>query len=154
MPRVTRSYLVGKRALDLTILLLALPFALLLAGAIALAIKVDTRGPIVFRQQRTGQHGRRFGMYKFRTMVANAEELKAELALRVEEGVNAQLEAFDLDALKAAVRREGEQAARGAIDGKALAQQARSTLDSALRHWRGRGGAWKGRTLEQNPHHG
>jgi lipopolysaccharide/colanic/teichoic acid biosynthesis glycosyltransferase len=46
----------------------------------ALAVKVSSRGPILFRQQRTGRHGVRFGMYKFRTMVRNAEELKASLA--------------------------------------------------------------------------
>ena len=49
-------------------------------GLVALAVRIDTPGAIMFRQMRTGQHGRRFGMWKFRTMVQNAEELKAELA--------------------------------------------------------------------------
>jgi lipopolysaccharide/colanic/teichoic acid biosynthesis glycosyltransferase len=47
---------------------------------IALAVRLDSPGPVVFSQLRTGQHGRRFRMLKFRTMVENAEELKAQLA--------------------------------------------------------------------------
>lgn len=46
---------------------------------IALLIKTTSKGPVFFRQQRTGFRGRRFGMFKFRTMVANAEELKDSL---------------------------------------------------------------------------
>ena len=45
----------------------------------AIAIRLDSPGPILFTQQRTGQHGIRFGMYKFRTMVRDAEALKASL---------------------------------------------------------------------------
>ncbi len=47
--------------------------------AIALLIKLTSKGPVLFVQQRTGFRGRRFGMYKFRTMVVNAEELKESL---------------------------------------------------------------------------
>lgn len=43
---------------------------------IALAIKLDSRGPVFFKQQRTGYMGRRFVLYKFRTMVENADQLK------------------------------------------------------------------------------
>jgi lipopolysaccharide/colanic/teichoic acid biosynthesis glycosyltransferase len=46
---------------------------------IALAIKLDSRGPVFFRQLRVGQHGKRFYMVKFRTMVQNAEALKDSL---------------------------------------------------------------------------
>jgi lipopolysaccharide/colanic/teichoic acid biosynthesis glycosyltransferase len=46
----------------------------------ALAVRLDSPGPIVFTQLRTGRHGVRFRMLKFRTMVRNAEELKASLA--------------------------------------------------------------------------
>ena len=45
----------------------------------ALAIRLESPGPVLFAQQRTGQHGVRFPMFKFRTMVQNAEELKASL---------------------------------------------------------------------------
>ncbi|WP_163718455.1 sugar transferase [Mangrovibacterium lignilyticum] len=48
--------------------------------AIAIAIKIDDGGPIFFKQERSGLNGRRFYCFKFRTMVVNAEELKAQLA--------------------------------------------------------------------------
>ena len=52
--------------------------------AFALAIKLDSRGPVFFRQLRVGRHGRRFYMLKFRTMVDGAEEMKDELLHRNE----------------------------------------------------------------------
>jgi lipopolysaccharide/colanic/teichoic acid biosynthesis glycosyltransferase len=68
-----------KRAMDLTICVMASPLVLLVLGLCALAIRLDSPGPVLFRQQRTGRNGVRFPMYKFRTMVANAEELKPSL---------------------------------------------------------------------------
>ncbi|MGI5215031.1 sugar transferase [Plantactinospora sp. CA-290183] len=68
------------RALSLATLALTLP----LLAVIALAIKLDDRGPVVFRQIRVGQGGREFGVYKFRTMVVDADALLAELAARNE----------------------------------------------------------------------
>ena len=59
----------------LVILLLISPILL----GLALAIKFSSPGPVMFVQKRTGYRGRMFGMYKFRTMVANAEELKESL---------------------------------------------------------------------------
>ncbi len=50
-----------------------------LFALIALLIKVTSRGPVLFRQQRSGINGRPFTIYKFRTMVTNAEQLKHEL---------------------------------------------------------------------------
>jgi lipopolysaccharide/colanic/teichoic acid biosynthesis glycosyltransferase len=70
---------VAKRGFDLTVAILLLPIVLPLLLLIALAVRIDTPGPIVFTQLRTGRHGRRFRMFKFRTMVRNAEELKASL---------------------------------------------------------------------------
>ena len=70
------SYLVLKRGFDLVVCLIALPLVLVVLGLCALAIKIDSRGPVLFHQDRTGQGGRRFRMYKLRTMVRNAEELK------------------------------------------------------------------------------
>jgi len=78
--RPSRTYLRIKRAVDVIISVLALPVAIPLFAVVAFAIRLDTPGPIIFRQSRTGRHGTRFGMYKFRTMVGNAEELKATLA--------------------------------------------------------------------------
>ncbi len=73
------TYVIAKRAFDLGMCLVLMPAILLALLFVAIAIRVDSPGPIVFKQRRTGLHGRRFSMYKFRTMVANAEELKAGL---------------------------------------------------------------------------
>jgi lipopolysaccharide/colanic/teichoic acid biosynthesis glycosyltransferase len=76
----TKYYLIAKRAMDIAICLVALPFLLPLFAVIALLIKLESPGaPAVFTQHRTGRHGRRFKIYKFRTMVANAEEMKLQL---------------------------------------------------------------------------
>jgi len=68
-----------KRAFDLLVgtamFLLASPVLAL----IALAIRLDTPGPVLFRQQRVGEGGKPFLMYKFRSMVENAEERQAEM---------------------------------------------------------------------------
>jgi lipopolysaccharide/colanic/teichoic acid biosynthesis glycosyltransferase len=75
-----RSYLFAKRIMDLVIVLLAMPFALPLMGLIVLLIKLDSPGaPAIFNQQRTGKGGKPFRLYKFRTMVPNAEEMKKQL---------------------------------------------------------------------------
>jgi lipopolysaccharide/colanic/teichoic acid biosynthesis glycosyltransferase len=76
----SRRYLVSKRILDIVVSFTALIVAAPILLACALAIRVETPGPVMFSQKRTGRGGRRFPMWKFRTMVANAEELKAELA--------------------------------------------------------------------------
>jgi exopolysaccharide biosynthesis polyprenyl glycosylphosphotransferase len=61
------------------ILLLLLIFVIPILPVVALAIKLTSRGPILFRQQRSGLNGRPFTIYKFRTMVTNAEQFKHEL---------------------------------------------------------------------------
>lgn len=74
------NYIFVKRLMDLSVVILSLIFLLPLMGFIALLIKLESPdGPVIFRQMRTGKDGIRFGMYKFRTMVPNAEELKKEL---------------------------------------------------------------------------
>ncbi len=64
-----------KRGMDVGIsmlgLILTLPFTLL----VALAIKLDSKGPLIYRQERTGQYGRIFQVLKFRSMVSDAEKL-------------------------------------------------------------------------------
>jgi lipopolysaccharide/colanic/teichoic acid biosynthesis glycosyltransferase len=52
--------------------------------ATAIAIKLDSRGPVFFRQPRVGRHGRHFNMLKFRTMVPNADAMKNSLRARNE----------------------------------------------------------------------
>ncbi|HET9599451.1 MAG TPA: sugar transferase [Anaeromyxobacteraceae bacterium] len=71
--------LVAKRAFDLAVssLVLALGSPLLLG--IALAIKLDSRGPVLFKQRRVGLNGREFWMWKFRSMVHDAEVRRAAL---------------------------------------------------------------------------
>ncbi|RKD86210.1 exopolysaccharide biosynthesis polyprenyl glycosylphosphotransferase [Mangrovibacterium diazotrophicum] len=61
---------------SLCVIVLTFPVQL----AIAIAIKIDDGGPVFFKQERVGLNGRRFHCFKFRTMVVNAEELKAQLA--------------------------------------------------------------------------
>lgn len=70
----------SKRAIDLVVCLVALPALLLVLALCMLAIKLDSPGPIFFMQQRTGKGGRRFKMFKLRTMVTNAEDLKTKYA--------------------------------------------------------------------------
>jgi len=73
-----------KRSFDLVVgglvLILASPFMLLTA----LAIKLDSPGPVLFCQQRVGEGGKLFWMLKFRTMVQGAEEQELELAVQTE----------------------------------------------------------------------
>ena len=76
-----RAYELAKRMMDLFLVLITLPLWLPLNGIIALIIRITSPGaPVVFKQLRTGKGGHRFYMYKFRTMVPNAEELKQKYA--------------------------------------------------------------------------
>jgi lipopolysaccharide/colanic/teichoic acid biosynthesis glycosyltransferase len=75
------AYLLAKRVMDLVLVIITLPFWLAVLGVVALIIRITSPGaPIMFMQLRTGKGGQRFRMYKFRTMVPNAEELKAKYA--------------------------------------------------------------------------
>jgi lipopolysaccharide/colanic/teichoic acid biosynthesis glycosyltransferase len=74
------AYVIAKRIMDITLILLAMPILIPVFLLIALLIKIESpNGPTIFSQDRTGKHGKRFKMYKFRSMVPNAEELKKEL---------------------------------------------------------------------------
>lgn len=75
-----RNYQITKRIFDIILCILALPVVLIITAIIAIAIWMDNPGPIFFKQMRTGKGGKRFAMFKFRTMVTNAEELKEKLA--------------------------------------------------------------------------
>ena len=66
-----RPYFILKRALDLTVAGLLLVGLLPVLLMIALALRLDPGGPVLFRQYRVGQHGRPFQMLKFRTMVSD-----------------------------------------------------------------------------------
>ena len=74
-----------KRGFDLVVgsllMILALPPMLV----IAIAIRLDSSGHVIFRQERFGENGRLFGMYKFRTMVAGAEAQQAQVNIQTED---------------------------------------------------------------------
>jgi len=68
-----------KRAFDLIATSVGVLLIAPILGAIALAIRLDSKGPVIFRQVRVGRDGRHFFIWKFRTMVADAEARKDEL---------------------------------------------------------------------------
>jgi lipopolysaccharide/colanic/teichoic acid biosynthesis glycosyltransferase len=73
------AYDIGKRFFDVLVVLATSPAWLPLGALVALAVKLDSAGPAVFSQWRTGQHGRPFQIHKFRTMVVQAHD-KAQFA--------------------------------------------------------------------------
>jgi lipopolysaccharide/colanic/teichoic acid biosynthesis glycosyltransferase len=76
-----KAYHITKRIMDLALVIGSVIFTVPVIAVIALMVKLTSPGgPVFFSQIRTGKGGRRFKMYKFRTMVPNAEELKKELA--------------------------------------------------------------------------
>jgi exopolysaccharide biosynthesis polyprenyl glycosylphosphotransferase len=82
---LSRSSATLKRAFDLLGASIMLAAAAPLMAIIAIAIKLDSpNGPVFFRQLRVGRHGRRFYVFKFRTMVPNAEAMKDSLRDRNE----------------------------------------------------------------------
>ncbi|MBL8049953.1 MAG: sugar transferase [Anaerolineales bacterium] len=76
-----KSYLFIKRLFDLFCVIISAPLWAPLLGMIGLIVAVTSPGaPVMFTQWRTGQGGKRFRMYKFRSMVPNADELKVKYA--------------------------------------------------------------------------
>ena len=78
-PWLPRSSRMLKRGMDL---LIATPLLMLVAPLLALlavAIKLDSPGPVFFAQERVGRRSRHFRLFKLRTMVADAEQRRAEL---------------------------------------------------------------------------
>lgn len=76
---LSRSSRLLKRAFDLVGASVGMIVLAPLLGMLALAIRLDSAGPIFFRQTRVGRDGRHFSIYKFRSMVADAEALKHDL---------------------------------------------------------------------------
>lgn len=85
-PALSVSQRIMKRTFDISIaslgLMVASPFMLV----IAIAVKLDSPGPILFKQERIGEGGKIFKMYKFRSMVQNAEALQAQVNVTDENG--------------------------------------------------------------------
>lgn len=67
-----------KRAFDLSCVVPALILISPFLGILAIAVRITSKGPIIFRQERAGQHRKPFIIYKFRTMVENSEALGPE----------------------------------------------------------------------------
>jgi Undecaprenyl-phosphate galactose phosphotransferase WbaP len=78
-PRILDRNLIPKsrvaRIMDLSLILLAAPYIILTFVIIMILIKLDSRGPVFYRQARIGRFGRKFHVYKFRTMVQNADQI-------------------------------------------------------------------------------
>lgn len=72
-------YPIIKRVTDIIISLSALILLSPLLLIVSFLILIDSKGPVIFKQDRVGKNGKIFKMYKFRSMVVNAEELKKKL---------------------------------------------------------------------------
>ena len=68
------AYLAVKRAIDILVSVLGLVLTAPIMLLTALAIKLESPGPVIFKQTRLGKHGGEFTIYKFRSMVENAEK--------------------------------------------------------------------------------
>ena len=75
-----RIYEISKRAIDIIGAGSGLVLLSPVIAVVACAVKFTSKGPIFFSQKRVGKNGELFDMYKFRSMVVNAEELKEKLA--------------------------------------------------------------------------
>jgi exopolysaccharide biosynthesis polyprenyl glycosylphosphotransferase len=81
---LTRSSTRVKRGFDMAVTVVGMLAVAPLFAAIALAIKLDSKGPVFFRQRRVGRHGEHFEVLKFRTMVDGADAMKEALRDRNE----------------------------------------------------------------------
>jgi exopolysaccharide biosynthesis polyprenyl glycosylphosphotransferase len=75
-----------KRLFDLIVASIGFIVTLPVMGIIALLIKLDSPGPIIFKQKRVGENGQIFNMHKFRTMIHNAENKQEELTKETADG--------------------------------------------------------------------
>jgi exopolysaccharide biosynthesis polyprenyl glycosylphosphotransferase len=78
-PHVDMGGMVTKRILDVVVSSIALVVLAPVFAAIALAVKLDSKGPVLFAQERVGFNRRRFRVFKFRTMVPDAETLQKDV---------------------------------------------------------------------------
>ncbi len=79
-----KIYEFSKRSIDILGSLCGLVLLSPILLIIMVLIKLESKGPVIFSQERVGRYGKKFKMYKFRSMVVNAEELKAKLAAQNE----------------------------------------------------------------------
>lgn len=69
-----------KRIFDISVCMLLMPFVLPVMAVVALAIRLESKGGVIFHQTRIGKFGETFTCFKFRSMRIDAEEIKAQLA--------------------------------------------------------------------------
>ena len=75
----SKNYKFLKRGIDVIASLCGLILLSPILLVIMVLIKLESKGPVIFSQERVGRYGKKFKMYKFRSMVVNAEELKKNL---------------------------------------------------------------------------
>lgn len=80
LPQYSPAAMLQKRIFDIVVSALALVFIAIFTIPVAIAIKLTDGGPIFYKQTRVGRRGKPFEMVKFRSMVVNADKLKASLA--------------------------------------------------------------------------
>ncbi len=83
-----------RRALDITVSVLALVLSAPVFALATLAIRLESRGPAIYRQRRAGKDGRPFDVFKLRTMVDGAEHIGAGLAVNVNDSRITRVGAF------------------------------------------------------------
>lgn len=79
VPHLTTWQLGVKRTIDIIVSLIAMLVFLPLTALVAIAIKLDSKGPVFFAQPRVGQGGRLFTLFKFRSMYRDADQMKQSL---------------------------------------------------------------------------
>lgn len=77
-----RFSLVSKRLFDLVVGILSLVILFPLFIIISIAIKIDSKGPVMFRQTRVTKYGKKFKIYKFRTMINNADKIGSQVTTK------------------------------------------------------------------------
>lgn len=83
---LSRRQRIAKRTFDIIVASFAVICLLPLMAIIALAIKLTSPGPVLFKQDRVGENGKIFKIYKFRSMVVNAEKMQSEVNEITSEG--------------------------------------------------------------------
>lgn len=77
-----RSYLIHKRICDIVLSLILIVILSPLLILLAIIIKLDSRGPVFYRQERITQYGRKFRIFKFRSMVMNADKIGSHVTVK------------------------------------------------------------------------
>lgn len=79
IPHLSAYQLAVKRLIDIVVSLIAILVLIPLSLVVAVAIKLDSKGPVLFKQARVGRNGGLFTLYKFRSMHENADQIKQSL---------------------------------------------------------------------------